>query len=134
LLSQECGTGEFSERFMVPQAIIVRTVTGAIPPPEGHIGAAGDELPAGQVAYYRRRAGEYGVTAYGDLDAARARITRLLTSRTSAQRSPATTLQLVKTPEHAETPRLASAGQRHLRSDSDACDELRVRNAPAHFS
>jgi len=39
---------------------------------------AGDDLLAGQVAYYRRRAGEYDVTAYGDLDAARARITRVM--------------------------------------------------------
>lgn len=63
---------------MVPRAIIVRIVSGAVPPPEGDDVAAGDDLLAGQVAYYRRRAGEYDVTAYGDPDAARARITRLL--------------------------------------------------------
>ena len=39
---------------------------------------AGDDLLAGQVAYYRRRAGEYDVTAYPDLAAARARITRIV--------------------------------------------------------
>ena len=39
---------------------------------------ADEELLAAQVAYYRRRAGEYDVTAYGDLDAARARITRIM--------------------------------------------------------
>src|SRR5262249_36496054 len=33
---------------------------------------------AGQVDYYRRRADEYDVTAYGDLPAARARIVRLV--------------------------------------------------------
>jgi len=33
---------------------------------------------ADQVAYYRRRAGEYDVTAYGDVAAARARIARLV--------------------------------------------------------
>jgi 2-polyprenyl-3-methyl-5-hydroxy-6-metoxy-1,4-benzoquinol methylase len=36
-----------------------------------------DDL-AGQVDYYRRRAGEYDVTAYGDLAAARTRIARLV--------------------------------------------------------
>jgi 2-polyprenyl-3-methyl-5-hydroxy-6-metoxy-1,4-benzoquinol methylase len=38
-----------------------------------------DDLLASQVSYYRRRAGEYDATAYGDLEAARARITRLVT-------------------------------------------------------
>lgn len=37
-----------------------------------------DELLAGQAAYYRRRAGEYDVTAYGDITAARARIARIV--------------------------------------------------------
>src|SRR5215469_7314341 len=37
-----------------------------------------DDLVAEQVAYYRRRAGEYDVTAYGNLDAALARITRIV--------------------------------------------------------
>jgi 2-polyprenyl-3-methyl-5-hydroxy-6-metoxy-1,4-benzoquinol methylase len=37
-----------------------------------------DELLAGQVDYYRRRAGEYDATAYGDVAAARARIARLV--------------------------------------------------------
>jgi SAM-dependent methyltransferase len=37
-----------------------------------------DELLADQVGYYRRRAGEYDATAYGDLAAARARIARLV--------------------------------------------------------
>ncbi len=37
-----------------------------------------DEVLADQVAYYRRRAGEYDVTAYGDVAAARARIARLV--------------------------------------------------------
>jgi 2-polyprenyl-3-methyl-5-hydroxy-6-metoxy-1,4-benzoquinol methylase len=53
-------------------------VSGAVPHPEGHDVAAGDDLLAGQVDYYRRRASEYDVTAYGDLDAARARITRVV--------------------------------------------------------
>jgi 2-polyprenyl-3-methyl-5-hydroxy-6-metoxy-1,4-benzoquinol methylase len=37
-----------------------------------------DEVLAGQVEYYRRRAGEYDATAYGDVAAARARIARLI--------------------------------------------------------
>lgn len=37
-----------------------------------------DEVLADQVAYYRRRAGEYDVTAYGDVAAARTRIARLV--------------------------------------------------------
>ncbi|HEY1820225.1 MAG TPA: class I SAM-dependent methyltransferase [Trebonia sp.] len=37
-----------------------------------------DEVLAGQVDYYRRRAGEYDATAYGDVTAARARIARLI--------------------------------------------------------
>jgi 2-polyprenyl-3-methyl-5-hydroxy-6-metoxy-1,4-benzoquinol methylase len=37
-----------------------------------------DEVLAAQVDYYRRRAGEYDVTAYGDVAAARARIARLV--------------------------------------------------------
>jgi 2-polyprenyl-3-methyl-5-hydroxy-6-metoxy-1,4-benzoquinol methylase len=38
-----------------------------------------DEVLADQVGYYRRRAGEYDVTAYGDVAVARARIARLVT-------------------------------------------------------
>ncbi|GAA4257610.1 class I SAM-dependent methyltransferase [Dactylosporangium darangshiense] len=37
-----------------------------------------DEVLAGQVDYYRRRAAEYDATAYGDVTAARARIARLV--------------------------------------------------------
>jgi 2-polyprenyl-3-methyl-5-hydroxy-6-metoxy-1,4-benzoquinol methylase len=37
-----------------------------------------DEVLADQADYYRRRAGEYDVTAYGDVAAARARIARLV--------------------------------------------------------
>jgi trans-aconitate methyltransferase len=37
-----------------------------------------DDALADQVAYYRRRAGEYDATAYGDVAAARARIARLV--------------------------------------------------------
>jgi demethylmenaquinone methyltransferase/2-methoxy-6-polyprenyl-1,4-benzoquinol methylase len=37
-----------------------------------------DEVLADQVAYYRRRAGEYDVTAYGDVAVARTRIARLV--------------------------------------------------------
>jgi SAM-dependent methyltransferase len=37
-----------------------------------------DEVLADQVAYYRHRAGEYDVTAYGDVAAARQRIARLV--------------------------------------------------------
>jgi hypothetical protein len=53
-------------------------VTGAVPPSDGHDVAAGDDLLAEQVAYYRRRASECDVTASGDVDAARARITRVV--------------------------------------------------------
>jgi demethylmenaquinone methyltransferase/2-methoxy-6-polyprenyl-1,4-benzoquinol methylase len=38
-----------------------------------------DEVLTDQVDYYRRRAGEYDVTAYGDVAAARVRIARLVT-------------------------------------------------------
>ena len=38
-----------------------------------------DDVLADQVGYYRRRAGEYDVTAYGDVAAARERIARLVT-------------------------------------------------------
>jgi 2-polyprenyl-3-methyl-5-hydroxy-6-metoxy-1,4-benzoquinol methylase len=37
-----------------------------------------DDVLAGQIDYYRRRAGEYDVTAYGNVVAARARIARLV--------------------------------------------------------
>ena len=37
-----------------------------------------DEVLADQIDYYRRRAGEYDATAYGDVAAARARIARLV--------------------------------------------------------
>jgi 2-polyprenyl-3-methyl-5-hydroxy-6-metoxy-1,4-benzoquinol methylase len=37
-----------------------------------------DEVLASQAEYYRRRAGEYDATAYGDVSAARARIGRLV--------------------------------------------------------
>ncbi|GAA2584581.1 hypothetical protein GCM10010399_13240 [Dactylosporangium fulvum] len=37
-----------------------------------------DEILADQVGYYRRRAGEYDATAYGDVAAARERIARLV--------------------------------------------------------
>lgn len=37
-----------------------------------------DELLAGQAEYYRRRAGEYDATAYGDVAAARTRIARIV--------------------------------------------------------
>lgn len=47
-------------------------------PFRSHDVTAGDDLLAGQVAYYRRRASEYDVTAYSGLDAARARITRIM--------------------------------------------------------
>lgn len=38
-----------------------------------------DDVLASQADYYRRRASEYDATAYGDLEAARARIDRLIT-------------------------------------------------------
>jgi demethylmenaquinone methyltransferase/2-methoxy-6-polyprenyl-1,4-benzoquinol methylase len=41
-------------------------------------GPGAEELLAGQVDYYRRRAKEYDATSYGDLAAARARIARLV--------------------------------------------------------
>ncbi|MFZ0664443.1 MAG: class I SAM-dependent methyltransferase [Acidimicrobiales bacterium] len=37
-----------------------------------------DDVLADQIGYYRRRAGEYDVTAYGDLEVARTRIERLV--------------------------------------------------------
>src|ERR1700735_1694190 len=48
----------------------------------GHLpddGEMTDEVLAEQVCYYRRRAGEYDVTAYGDLAVARGRIALLVT-------------------------------------------------------
>jgi len=36
------------------------------------------EVLSGQIAYYRRRASEYDATAYGDIEAACGRITRLV--------------------------------------------------------
>ena len=66
LAHSELAIGELGEWFMVPPAIIVRTVTGAVPPSDGHDVAAGDDLLAEQVAYYHRGASEYDVTAYGD--------------------------------------------------------------------
>ena len=69
--------GELGTRSMGAQAITVWTVRGVVPHPEGDDVTAGDDLLAGQVAYYRRRAREYDVTAYGDLAAARARINRI---------------------------------------------------------
>jgi len=53
-------------------------VRGGVSPPEGHDVTADDDLLAEQVHYYCRRAGEYDVTAYWDLAAARARITRIV--------------------------------------------------------
>ena len=37
-----------------------------------------DEILSAQAEYYRRRAGEYDATAYGDVEGARARIARLV--------------------------------------------------------
>jgi 2-polyprenyl-3-methyl-5-hydroxy-6-metoxy-1,4-benzoquinol methylase len=37
-----------------------------------------DEVLAGQIAYYRRRAGEYDATAYGDVTAVQPRIARIV--------------------------------------------------------
>ena len=45
-----------------------------------------DEVLADQVDYYRRRAGEYDATAYGDVAAARARIARLVAEMRPAGR------------------------------------------------
>ena len=45
-----------------------------------------DEVLADQVDYYRRRAGEYDVTAYGDVAVARARIARLVADMRPAGR------------------------------------------------
>src|SRR5262249_52209792 len=42
-------------------------------------GCVTDEVLADQVGYYRRRAGEYDATAYGDVAVARGRIARLVT-------------------------------------------------------
>lgn len=43
-----------------------------------HVDADPDEVLASQVDYYRRRAGEYDATAYGDVAAVRQRIARLV--------------------------------------------------------
>ena len=45
-----------------------------------------DEVLAGQVEYYRRRAGEYDATAYSDVEAARPRIARLVAEMRPAGR------------------------------------------------
>jgi 2-polyprenyl-3-methyl-5-hydroxy-6-metoxy-1,4-benzoquinol methylase len=60
-----------------------RQLTVASPSSSGKIALCDDvrvtdEVLADQVDYYRRRAGEYDVTAYGDVAAARARIARLV--------------------------------------------------------
>ena len=70
--------GDRAHGSCCPGPFIVRTTLDAVPHPPGHDVTADDGLLAGQVAYYRRRAREYDVTAYGDLDAARARITRIV--------------------------------------------------------
>lgn len=44
----------------------------------GDDGWVTDEVLSSQVVYYRRRAGEYDATAYGDVEAARGRIARLV--------------------------------------------------------
>lgn len=45
---------------------------------EEHIDTGPDEVLAGQIDYYRRRADEYDATAYGDIPAVRPRIARLV--------------------------------------------------------
>jgi ubiquinone/menaquinone biosynthesis C-methylase UbiE len=45
-----------------------------------------DEVLADQVGYYRRRASEYDATAYGDVEAARTRIARLVAEMRPAGR------------------------------------------------
>jgi 2-polyprenyl-3-methyl-5-hydroxy-6-metoxy-1,4-benzoquinol methylase len=50
----------------------------ALPLPPGDDVWMTDEILADQIGYYRRRAGEYDVTAYGDVAAARERIARLV--------------------------------------------------------
>lgn len=50
----------------------------AVAAPGAMIWGVTDEALADQVAYYRRRAGEYDATAYGDVAEARARIARLV--------------------------------------------------------
>jgi protein-L-isoaspartate O-methyltransferase len=50
---------------------------GPRPPPRDD-GPVMDDVLADQIGYYRRRAGEYDVTAYGDVAAARERIARLV--------------------------------------------------------
>jgi SAM-dependent methyltransferase len=49
-----------------------------LPPPPRDDVRVMDEVLGSQADYYRRRAGEYDVTAYGDVVAARARIARLV--------------------------------------------------------
>ena len=45
-----------------------------------------DDILADQIGYYRRRAGEYDVTAYGDVAAARERIARLVAQMNPSRR------------------------------------------------
>jgi demethylmenaquinone methyltransferase/2-methoxy-6-polyprenyl-1,4-benzoquinol methylase len=56
---------------------------GAGPRDDGRVT---DETLADQLEYYRRRAGEYDVTAYGDVGAARKRIARLVAEMRPAGR------------------------------------------------
>jgi ubiquinone/menaquinone biosynthesis C-methylase UbiE len=55
-------------------------------PPPGDDVYVTDEVLADQVGYYRRRASEYDVTAYGDVAAARERIARLVAQMHPSQR------------------------------------------------
>jgi 2-polyprenyl-3-methyl-5-hydroxy-6-metoxy-1,4-benzoquinol methylase len=78
LLNLGCGIGELGARFLVRGPLPCGLCPVSCHTPKGHDVTADDDLLAEQVHYYRRRAGEYDVTAYGDLDAARARITRIV--------------------------------------------------------
>jgi 2-polyprenyl-3-methyl-5-hydroxy-6-metoxy-1,4-benzoquinol methylase len=59
-------------------AALHRPAPGAVLAPPRHHGWMTDEVLADQVGYYRQRADEYDVTAYGDLQAGRLRIERLV--------------------------------------------------------
>ena len=73
-----------------------------------------EELLAGQADYYRRRASEYDVTAYGDLSAARTRIARIV-----AQMRPTGSVLEIACGTGLWTDR--SPGRHRRASDRDRC-------------
>ena len=103
-------------------------VRGAVPHPEGHDVTGGDDLLAEQVAYYRRRAAEYDVTAYGDLYAAAARINRIVAAlrpaRAASFRPPSTSHWSPATASASSSVE-SHQGMRHARSGGMISKESR---------